>query len=169
MAIVAQHQERAGNLRAPDWDRHCAEHGAAAVLAASGRDLWSETGGCPRNWREAAAVYRRLGARDLAGAVTALLGPPINPNLAGRGDLAMVDGALGICRGDLVECLDRMQPIGRATKAWRSKACLNVGDDMSVLPPDGIGRIDRHAAGVLEVVNIDDPGDIAADTAAASG
>jgi hypothetical protein len=32
-----------------------------------------------------------------------------------RGDIAMVDGALGIVRGELVECMDRMQPIARAS------------------------------------------------------
>lgn len=104
----------------PDWrTRHCGELAVEAVDAASGRDVWAELGGCPRDWREAAALYRRIGVRTLADAVTHVLGEPIAPRRAMRGDVVMVDGALGVCRGDWIECLDRMQPMKRAQKAWR--------------------------------------------------
>lgn len=101
----------------PDWDCHCAE---PAVEAVKGRDVWAELGGCPRSWKEAAALYRRMGVRNLAEAVTKVLGEPIDPRQAMRGDVVMVDGALGICRGEWVECLDRMQPMSRAQKVWRA-------------------------------------------------
>lgn len=109
-------------MRDPDWDFHCAEFAAAHVGATIGRDVWVELGGCPRNAKQAAALYRRLGSRTLTEAVTGVLGEPIDPKLAMRGDIVMVDNALGVCRGDLVEFVDRMQPIGRAERAWRLQA-----------------------------------------------
>jgi hypothetical protein len=57
--------------------------------------------------------------RTLADLVSKVLGPPVDPKRARRGDIVMVDGALGICRGEWVECLDRMQPLARGQKAWR--------------------------------------------------
>ena len=98
----------------PSWDRHCAEFATEGL-----EDFWNDLGGCPRSWREAAALYRRLGVTNLKDAATAVLGEPVSPALAMRGDVVMVDGALGICRGEWVECLDRMQPIRRAECAWR--------------------------------------------------
>lgn len=89
------------------------------MRAATGRDIWAEIGGCPRSWREAASLYRRLGVTNLRDAVSRVLGDPIDPKCARRGDVAMVNGGLGIVRGELVECIDAMQPIGRATCAWR--------------------------------------------------
>lgn len=104
----------------PDWDYHCAEKAAAVVRESTGRDIWAELGGCPHTRKEAAALYRRKKVRSLAGIMDTLFGEAVDPKLAMRGDVAMVDGALGIVRGDLVECFDRMQPIGRATKAWKA-------------------------------------------------
>jgi hypothetical protein len=100
----------------PDWrTRHCAEPAADRIRDATGRDVWRELGGVPRSPKEAAAIFRRLKVRSLKGAVTKLLGKPIDPKLAMRGDIAMVDNALGIVRGEWIECVDRMQPIGRAS------------------------------------------------------
>jgi hypothetical protein len=64
-------------------------------------------------------MLKRLHVRSYKNAISKVLGKPVDPKLAMRGDLVMVDSALGICRGDLVECMDRMQPIGRAACAWR--------------------------------------------------
>jgi hypothetical protein len=102
----------------PDWDGHCAEPAVARLKEATGRDLWGELGGCPRSWREAAAFYRKLGVRNLKGAVTKVLGKPQSPLRAMRGDIVLIGGALGVVRGDLVECLDGMKPIGAAECAW---------------------------------------------------
>lgn len=105
-----------------DWGtRHCAEFAADAVMESTGRDIWSELDAAPpRSWDEARKLYRRKRVRSLEGLVSKVLGRPIDPKRAMRGDVAMVDGALGIVRGDLVEFLDSVQPIGRATKAWKA-------------------------------------------------
>jgi hypothetical protein len=79
---------------------------------------WSALGGCPHSSTDARALYRRLGVCCLRDAVSKVLGDPVDPKLARRGDVVMVDGALGICRGEWVECLDRMQPLSRAECAW---------------------------------------------------
>jgi hypothetical protein len=52
--------------------------------------------------------------------VTKVMGDPVPPLRAMRGDIVMVDGALGICRGEMAEFLDGMQPMTRATVAWPS-------------------------------------------------
>ena len=97
---------------------NCIEPAAAWIKAATGRDIWAELGGKPADWREAAALYRRLGVRCLAEAVVKLMGPPASPLMARRGDLVMVDGALGICRGEVAECLGATVPMRRADRAW---------------------------------------------------
>lgn len=102
----------------PGWDWHCADHAAAAVESATGRDVWAELGVKPRAARDGAEIFRRLGVTNLKDALTAILGPPLDPAWAMRGDVAMVDNALGICRGEWIECLDRMQPIARAECVW---------------------------------------------------
>ena len=106
------------------WDRHCAEFAAAHVLAETGRDVWAELGGVPRNAREAAALFRKLEARSLKSAVSrALRQRPVAAAQAMRGDLVLVMSghiaALGICRGDLIECADNVLPIVRAECAWK--------------------------------------------------
>jgi hypothetical protein len=103
----------------PEWNQHCSDLAARNIKAIAHRDVWAELGGCPRSWEDAAALYRRLGVRTLYGAVTAVLGPSIDPKQAMRGDIVMVDNALGICRGERAEFLDGMHPMGRATAAWR--------------------------------------------------
>ena len=106
----------------PDWrTRHCAEPAVEAADRASGRDIWAELGGCPRSWREAAELYRRHGCRTLAEVVTKVLGPPIEPKRARRGDVVMVRGALGVCRGEVAECMGATLPMGEASAAWSSK------------------------------------------------
>lgn len=95
----------------PDWSLHCAEF-------AIPKDMWAKLGGCPRSWRDAAELYRRLGVTNLKDAATAVFGEPVSVRQAMRGDIVMVDGALGICRGEWVECLDRMQPLARGQCAW---------------------------------------------------
>ena len=103
----------------PDWERHCAEPAVEAVRRATGRDLWAELGGCPRTWKEAAALYRRCGGCSLSDVVTAALGPPVAPKQARRGDVCIMGNALGICRGDLVEYPNATFPLSQAEKAWR--------------------------------------------------
>lgn len=104
----------------PDWrTRHCAEPVAELIRERTGRDIWAELGGCPRSWREAADLYRRHGCTSLAQVVGKALGEPVNRKLARRGDVAMVRGALGIVRGEVVECMGATVPLAEAEFAWR--------------------------------------------------
>jgi hypothetical protein len=106
----------------PSWHHHCAHH---AALAVPGRDIWQELGGCPHSPREAAALYRRLGVRVLREAVGKVLGPEIDTAFAMRGDIVMAQNALGICRGDLAEFMDRMMPMKQMECAWRAGGALS--------------------------------------------
>lgn len=107
-------------MRDPDWRTcHCAEPAVERLKQATGRDVWAEFGQCPRSPREAAAFYRRLGVTNLSDAVTTVLGKPIDPKLAMRGDIALVGGALGIVRGEWIECLEGMPPLSAAQHCWR--------------------------------------------------
>lgn len=106
----------------PSWDRHCAEPAAERLKQATGRDLWGEMGGCPRSWRQAAEFYRDLGVVNLKDAVTKVLGPPVDPKRARRGDIALVNGGLGLVRGDLIEGVDGVAPLSGAQCAWRIEA-----------------------------------------------
>lgn len=101
--------------RKPEWHCSCADF----VNQAAGLGLEKRIGPLPQNWREAAAMYRRFGVRNLAGMASRLL-PEVPPLQAMRGDVVMVDGALGVCRGEWAEFMDAMQPMKRATRAWRA-------------------------------------------------
>jgi len=106
----------------PDWrTRHCAEPAVDAIAKASGRDIWAELGGCPRSWREAAQLYRRAGVRSLAELATKMLGEPIDRRRAQRGDLAMVQGALGVVRGEVIECMGATVLINEASLIWPTR------------------------------------------------
>lgn len=112
----------AGGGNRPDWrTRHCAELAVEAIYEASGRDVWAELGGCPRSWREAADLYRLLGVRTLRDAVGKVLGPPVAPKLARRGDIVMTNNCLGVCRGEIAEFLGGMLPMRLVETAWRVK------------------------------------------------
>lgn len=99
----------------PEWDCHCAEFADAKA----GLGLKEKLGGWPRNWREAADLYRRFGVTNM-GDLLSCFRREVSPLHAMRGDVVMVDGAFGVCRGELAEFMDRMQPMKRATRAWRS-------------------------------------------------
>lgn len=107
----------------PEWNWHCADFAAAHVKAATGRDVGAEIGGMARSPREAAALYRRLGVTSLRGAMTVLFGQELPGRQAMRDDLVLVESgsiaAIGICRGELIECADNMLPIGRAVCCWK--------------------------------------------------
>jgi hypothetical protein len=105
----------------PDWAHHCAEFAADHLKAKTGREFWDEFGGCPKSPREAANFYRRMGVTNFRDAVSRVLGEPASPAFAMRDDIVMADNALGICRGELVEFMDRMQPISRASCCWHIK------------------------------------------------
>ena len=103
-------------MRLPDWEdrlhayldsvadkpfayssHDCALHGANAVLAMTGEDFGEPFRG---RYRSAAGAIRALkvfGAGDLVLTFTAALGEPINPAFAGRGDMVLYDGSIGVC------------------------------------------------------------------------
>lgn len=97
---------------------HCAEPVAQRIRQATGRDIWTELGGCPRSWRDAAELYRRAGCVSLGGVVTKVLGDPICRKHARRGDIAMVRGSLGIVRGEVIECMGATVPLKEASAIW---------------------------------------------------
>lgn len=78
----------------------CALWAAAAVLAQTGADF-----GAPfrRRYKSAAGASRALrtiGEGDLPSTLTAALGEPVPPSMAGRGDIVMNDAAAaGVCVG----------------------------------------------------------------------
>lgn len=112
----------------PDWrTRHCAEPAAEAIYQVSGRDVWAELGGCPRSWRDAAALYRRLGARTLADVVTKVLGPPIDRRQARRGDVVMVQGSLGVCAGEVAVCIGGTVRMTEVERAWSARGSPRPG------------------------------------------
>lgn len=99
----------------PDWTFHCAEFADARA----GTQLEAALGGWPRSWTEAGTLYRRFGVRTLGDLVSKLL-EEIPPLQAKRGDVVMIDDALGVCRGEWAEFMDRMQPMRKAQRAWRA-------------------------------------------------
>lgn len=103
----------------PTWNFHCADFAAARYKEVTGKSLWRVLGRHPKSPAEAAALYRKHGVRTMKELVSKVMGEAVDPKLAMRGDIMMVDNALGICRGEVIECMDRMQPIHRAECAWR--------------------------------------------------
>lgn len=95
---------------------HCAD---LPVNAVPGRDIWAELGGRPNSWREMAELYRRHGCTCLAEVVDKVL-ERVPVRAARRGDVVMVRGSLGVCRGDLVECYGATVPLSEASIAWRA-------------------------------------------------
>ena len=78
-----------------EWD--CALFGANAVLALTGVDFAKNFRG---RYQSAAGAVRALaehGAGDLTSTFSAALGDACNPALAGRGDMVLHDGSIGVC------------------------------------------------------------------------
>lgn len=101
------------------WNFHCAEFSAAWLREQTGRDVWAEIGGCPRSCREAAFLLRRLNVRSLREATSRVLGDEIVPAMAMRGDIVYSPHALGVCRGEKAEFVDRFLPMREIVCAWR--------------------------------------------------
>lgn len=84
--------------------------------AAAWRGRYSTAAGSVR-------VMRRLGWLTLPAMGCALLGDPIQPLCAQRGDIVICDGAFGVCAGSeavfLAEAGLTGRPMGNATMAWR--------------------------------------------------
>lgn len=78
----------------------CILHGANAVKAQTGKDY---ARGYRRKYKSLASglrLIRQKGHDDIPALVTALLGEPIPPSLAHRGDIVLFDGSTGVSMGD---------------------------------------------------------------------
>jgi hypothetical protein len=81
------------------WGNHdCALHSANAVLAMTGIDFAKRFRGRYRTAIGSVRALKRYGAGTLEGTIDAMF-PTIGRAFAGRGDLVMHAGALGICVG----------------------------------------------------------------------
>lgn len=81
------------------WGSHdCLIFAAGAVKAMTGVDL-SEGLNAYSDKYEAAQYLREHDYRTLAGAVTAKLGKPVHPAMAGKGDIVLRGKAVGVCAG----------------------------------------------------------------------
>jgi hypothetical protein len=130
-------------MRLPDWEQRlsdylaaardrahaygshdCALHGASAVQAMTGEDPLAAYRGHYSTELGAARALRRLGVKQatLEATFDALFSP-IPKALAGRGDLVMADGSIGVCIGGeaLFVSDDGLVRVVRAawSKAWR--------------------------------------------------
>ncbi len=111
--------------------RDCALFAADWVKEATGEDPAAAYRGKYRTAAGALKALRRQGHGDLAEAVTAALGPPLETTaLMGRGDIGQVqsidsafEGALGVCAGADIAVLSEdgvvLLPRKAALKAWR--------------------------------------------------
>ncbi len=88
------------------WGRaDCAHFALACLQAVSGRDWYVLELPRYHDARSAARALKKLNARSVAGVTAQLLGPAIPASALGRGDLALVDGALGVCAGEKIWAL----------------------------------------------------------------
>ncbi len=103
----------------PDWEKHCGDGWRAHVLASTGFDICDIIGPSPRRVRDWVAMMRRVGARDMAGVISAVHGTPIPRRQAMRGDIVRRGWALGVCRGDQAEFFGgRMVRMSEIDDAW---------------------------------------------------
>jgi hypothetical protein len=101
----------------------CCLFAADWVQEATGIDPAAEYRGRYRTEAGAARLLNRLGG-SVEAAVDKALGMPLtSPLLAQRGDIALVDGALGIVIGGEVALMSEaglvLHPLAMAARAWR--------------------------------------------------
>lgn len=89
------------------WGEHdCCLFAADVVRAITGRDPAAAFRGRYRTRRGAQLALKRYGRGTLLATVTAILGEPVPPLLARRGDVLYMDGpqgpAMGVCSGPRV-------------------------------------------------------------------
>ena len=109
------------------WGEHdCALHGANVVKVMTGEDHGAPFRGRYSTPRGAAGALRRYGAGTLEATFDSHL-EAIPPAFAGRGDLVLADGSLGVCMGGFALFVgaegerDGLVRVARAkwVKAWR--------------------------------------------------
>lgn len=113
-------------MSGPAWTEHCGDRWRVHVLAATGVDICDIVGPSPRRSRDWAALMRRIGARDMAGVISAVHGSAIPYRQAMRGDVVQRGWAIGICRGDKAEFFGGEFVLMREVDgAWRLQAALD--------------------------------------------
>ena len=107
-------------IGAAGWDHHCGDVWRQAVQVAEGRDICDVVGPSPRSRREWRVMMARNNARSLHDLVCLLHGDALPVRMARRGDLVMFGrGALGVCRGELVEFYGgALVPLAACACAW---------------------------------------------------
>lgn len=125
------------------------------MLAATAVDICDILGPSPRRSRDWAALMRRIGARDMAGVITAVHGPSIPFRQAMRGDVVQRGWAIGVCRGDKAEFFGgEFVPMREVDGAWRLQAARDRRADplaahSAKLDPSRLVRHDQQVGGDL--------------------
>lgn len=125
------------------------------MLAATSVDICDVLGPSPRRSRDWAALMRRIGARDMAGVITAVHGPSIPYRQAMRGDVVQRGWAIGVCRGDKAEFFGgEFVPMREVDGAWRLQAARDRRADplaahAAKLDPSRLVRHDQQVGGDL--------------------
>lgn len=106
------------------WGVHdCATWAFDVRLRLTGQDAAAAWRGRYSTSAGAARVMRRLGWETLPAMGCSLLGNPIQPLCAQRGDIVICNGAFGICAGAFAVFLAQTglteRPMAAATMAWR--------------------------------------------------
>lgn len=108
-----------------EWGRHdCATWAADVRLALTGNDAAAAWRGRYRSRRGALRRMRHMGFQTMEAGVTSILGAPLaTPLLAQRGDVVMIDDALGVCIGAVALFLApeglTERPVADCRLAWR--------------------------------------------------
>lgn len=152
---MGEGQPVGGPVSDPAWADHCGDRWRAHVFAATAVDICDILGPSPRRSRDWAALMRRIGARNMAGVITAVHGPAIPYRQAMRGDVVRRGWAIGICRGDKAEFFGgEFVPMREVDGAWRLQAARDRRADplaahAAQLDPRGIARCDQQVGGDL--------------------
>lgn len=110
------------------WGQSDCVHFARDVLSAVRCEEWAVIEWPPyTTWREAYCLLSDYGFVDLSAAVTAVLGEPVSPTHAQRGDLIALPtsfgAALGVCLGATVASVGRhglvLCPLNLTIQCWR--------------------------------------------------
>ncbi len=106
------------------WGTYDCAHFALDILTAVSKRDW-HTVELPlyHNAFTAKRQLKRMGFAALHECVTALLGAPIQPTFAQRGDLVLLSSALGVCTGAHIAATGEQGlvfcPLSAATHCWR--------------------------------------------------
>ena len=125
-AIALQNQISQFNEKPFAWGTHdCFTFAADCVLAMTGEDKMAKRRGKYKTELGANKMLKRLGGVEAA--IASVLGEPLDPKLAQRGDVVCfvtpLGDAAGICLGSKIAAPGfekiKFSPMTQARKAWR--------------------------------------------------